>query len=89
MSVLPLIFTSGWAGGVNASPERVSNVLVSTAEGLGVAGIVAFALFRPVAASVIAGPLLVAGVATVLFLATRIRGSPRRRARNRAVGGTG
>ncbi|MFC9426066.1 DUF4126 domain-containing protein [Streptomyces sp. NPDC056987] len=70
---------------INTSPEPVSNVLMSTAEDLGVAGIVVFALFHPVAAAVIAGMLLVAGVATVFFLATRIRRFLRRRTRRRAV----
>ncbi|MFE4062278.1 DUF4126 domain-containing protein [Streptomyces sp. NPDC059096] len=74
---------------INTSPEPVSNVLVSTAEDLGVAGIVVFALFHPVAAAVVAGVLLVAGVATVFFLATRIRRFLRRRARRRVVGDAG
>ncbi|MFE3603305.1 DUF4126 domain-containing protein [Streptomyces sp. NPDC059142] len=74
---------------INTSPEPVSNVLVSTAEDLGVAGIVVFALFHPVAAAVVAGILLVAGVATVFFLATRIRRFLRRRARRRVVGDAG
>ncbi|MFE2942377.1 DUF4126 domain-containing protein [Streptomyces sp. NPDC059255] len=70
---------------INTSPEPVSNVLMSTAEDLGVAGIVVLALFHPVAAAVIAGILLVAGVATVFFLATRIRRFLRRRTRRRVV----
>ncbi|MEE1801562.1 DUF4126 domain-containing protein [Streptomyces sp. JV176] len=74
---------------INTSPEPLSNVLVSTAEDLGVAAIVIFALFHPVAAAVIAGTLLVAGVATVFFLATRIRRFLRRRARRRTVSSTG
>ncbi|MEV7864840.1 DUF4126 domain-containing protein [Streptomyces sp. NPDC088124] len=74
---------------INTSPEPVSNVLMSTAEDLGVAGIVVFALFHPVAAAVIAGILLAAGIATVFFLATRIRRFLRRRTRRRAVGDGG
>lgn len=57
---------------------------MSTAEDLGVAGIIAFAVFHPVAAAVIAGTLLLLGVVTVAFLASRIRGFLRRRARRRA-----
>ncbi|MFJ8001685.1 DUF4126 domain-containing protein [Streptomyces sp. NPDC096310] len=74
---------------INTSPEPLSNILVSTAEDLGVAGIVVFALFHPVAAALVAATLLVAGVATVLFLAARIRRFLRRRARRRAVSGAG
>ncbi|MFJ2114201.1 MULTISPECIES: DUF4126 domain-containing protein [unclassified Streptomyces] len=69
---------------VNTSPEPFSNVLMSTAEDLGVAGVVVLAIFHPVAAAVIAGVLLVAGVVTVVFLASRIRRFLRRRAQRRA-----
>ncbi|MER8070775.1 DUF4126 domain-containing protein [Streptomyces sp. NPDC094034] len=69
---------------INTSPEPFSNVLVSTAEDLGVAGIIVFAVFHPVAAAVIAGALLVAGLVTVAFLASRIRRFLRGRARRRA-----
>ncbi|WP_326612556.1 DUF4126 domain-containing protein [Streptomyces scopuliridis] len=69
---------------INTSPEPFSNIFVSTAEDLGVAGIIAFAVFHPVAAAVIAGTLLLLGVVTVAFLASRIRGFLRRRARRRA-----
>ncbi|MFD7285595.1 DUF4126 domain-containing protein [Streptomyces sp. NPDC059863] len=69
---------------INTSPEPFSNVFVSTAEDLGVAGIIVFAVFHPVAAAVIAGTLLVAGIVTVAFLASRIRRFLRGRARRRA-----
>ncbi|WP_432124635.1 DUF4126 domain-containing protein [Streptomyces sp. C10-9-1] len=68
---------------VNTSPEPFSNILVSIAEDLGVAGIVTFALFHPVAAASVAAALLLAGIATTLFLASRIRRFLRRRARRR------
>ncbi|MFJ3929755.1 DUF4126 domain-containing protein [Streptomyces sp. NPDC090029] len=68
---------------VNTSPEPFSNILVSIAEDLGVAGIVTFALFHPVAAASVAAALLLAGIATTLFLASRIRRFLRRRARSR------
>ncbi|WP_335931669.1 DUF4126 domain-containing protein [Streptomyces sp. PTD5-9] len=68
---------------VNSSPEPFSNFVVSTAEDLGVAGIVVFAMFHPVAAAVIAGALLLLGLVTVAFLASRIRRYLRRRARRR------
>ncbi|MFE9889496.1 DUF4126 domain-containing protein [Streptomyces scopuliridis] len=69
---------------INTSPEPFSNIFVSTAEDLGVAGIIAFAVFHPVAAAVIAGTLLVLGIVTVAFLASRIRRFLRRRAQRRA-----
>ncbi|MFJ9027203.1 DUF4126 domain-containing protein [Streptomyces sp. NPDC102274] len=69
---------------INTSPEPFSNILVSTAEDLGVAGIIVFAVFHPVAAAAVAGTLLVLGIVTVAFLASRIRGFLRRRARRRA-----
>ncbi|MFE0677651.1 DUF4126 domain-containing protein [Streptomyces sp. NPDC058867] len=68
---------------VNTSPEPFSNVVVSLAEDLGVAGIVTFAMFNPEAAAVIAGVLLLAGLAILFFLASRIRRFLRRRAQRR------
>jgi uncharacterized protein DUF4126 len=65
--------------GVNASPEPVSNIVASLAEDLGVAGLVSFAVFHPVLAAVIAGALLVAGVALLALLTARIRRAPRNR----------
>lgn len=53
---------------------------MSIAEDLGVAGIVTFAIFHPVAAAVIAGTLLLLGIVIVAFLASRIRRFLRRRA---------
>ncbi|MFJ1811087.1 MULTISPECIES: DUF4126 domain-containing protein [unclassified Streptomyces] len=68
---------------VNTSPEPFSNVAVSLAEDLGVAGIVTFAIFHPVAASVIAAVLLLAGLLVLFFLVSRIRRFLRRRAQRR------
>lgn len=68
---------------VNTSPEPFSNIVVSIAEDLGVAAIITFAVFHPVAASVVAGGLLLAGMFLLLFLASRIRRFWRRRARRR------
>ncbi|MFJ9828459.1 DUF4126 domain-containing protein [Streptomyces sp. NPDC101160] len=69
---------------VNTSPEPFSNIVLSTAEDLGVAGLVALALFHPVAAASVAAALLVLGLATVGFLVHRIRRFRRRRAQRRA-----
>ncbi|MEU1486796.1 DUF4126 domain-containing protein [Streptomyces sp. NPDC005752] len=77
---------------VNTSPEPFSNVGVSVAEDLGVAGIITFAVFNPVAAAVVAGVLLLLGLVTLLFLASRIRRFLRRRAQRREerrLAGTG
>ncbi|MET9656970.1 DUF4126 domain-containing protein [Streptomyces sp. NPDC006510] len=77
---------------VNSSPEPFSNIAVSIAEDLGVAGIVTFAIFHPVVAAVIAGTLLLLGMVTVAFLASRIRRFLRRRAQRREekrLAGTG
>ncbi|MGX1974026.1 DUF4126 domain-containing protein [Streptomyces kronopolitis] len=68
---------------VNTSPEPASNIVLSLAEDLGVAGLVAFALFHPVAAAGIAGALLTAGIAVVVFLWSRIRRYLRRRRQRR------
>ncbi|MFF7975527.1 DUF4126 family protein [Streptomyces sp. NPDC007905] len=68
---------------VNASPEPFSNVVLSLAEDLGVAGVVSFAMFHPEAAAVVAGTLLVSGLVVLVFLVSRIRRFLRRRARRR------
>ncbi|MFJ9904845.1 DUF4126 domain-containing protein [Streptomyces sp. NPDC101152] len=69
---------------VNTSPEPFSNIVLSLAEDLGVAGIVSFAMFHPVAAAVIAGVLLLTGLVVLVFLVSRIRRFLRRRAERRA-----
>lgn len=71
---------------VNASPEPFSNIALSLAEDLGVAGIVSFAVFHPEAAAIIAGVLLVAGLVVLYFLISRIRRFRRRRAQRREEG---
>ncbi|MCX5587254.1 DUF4126 domain-containing protein [Streptomyces erythrochromogenes] len=68
---------------INTSPEPFSNVAMSIAEDLGVAGLVTFAIFYPVPAAIIAASLLVVGLAIVAFLWSRIRRFLRRRAQRR------
>ncbi|MGW3143121.1 MULTISPECIES: DUF4126 domain-containing protein [Streptomyces] len=68
---------------INTSPEPFSNVIMSLAEDLGVAGIVTFAMFHPGAAAVIAAVLLAAGLIALFFLVSRIRRFLRRRAQRR------
>lgn len=69
---------------VNTSPEPFSNIAVSVAEDLGVAGLITFAVFHPLPAAIIAGTLLALGVVTLVFLVSRIRRFLRRRAQRRA-----
>ncbi|MFD5816365.1 DUF4126 domain-containing protein [Streptomyces sp. NPDC127038] len=68
---------------VNTSPEPFSNFVVSTAEDLGVAGVVTLAIFHPWAAATVAGVLLCTGLAVLCFLVSRIRRFLRNRARRR------
>ncbi|GCD46467.1 membrane protein [Streptomyces paromomycinus] len=68
---------------VNTSPEPASNFVLSTLEDLGVAGIVVFAVFHPVAAAIVAGVLLVGGIVLVAFLWSRVRRFLRRRRQRR------
>ncbi len=68
---------------VNASPEPFSNIVLSVAEDLGAGGVLAFAVFHPVAAAVVAGVLLAGGLLALVFLFSRIRRFLRRRARRR------
>jgi hypothetical protein len=79
------LIKAGVRMGVNTSPEPFSNIVISLAEDLGVAGLVALALFHPVPAAIIAGCLLVGGVALVLFTLSRIRRFWQRRKERRAA----
>ncbi|MFI1208049.1 DUF4126 domain-containing protein [Streptomyces sp. NPDC020802] len=77
------VVKAGTRMAVNTSPEPFSNVVLSTAEDLGVAGIITFAMFHPEAAAIIAGVLLLSGLLVLFFLLSRIRRFLRRRARRR------
>ncbi len=68
---------------INTSPEPFSNVVMSTAEDLGVGGIISFAMFYPEAAAIIAAVLLLLGLFLLFFLISRIRRFLRRRAQRR------
>ncbi|MEU0527782.1 DUF4126 domain-containing protein [Streptomyces niveus] len=68
---------------VNTSPEPFSNIAVSTLEDLGVAGIITFAIFNPLAAAIVAGGLLLLGIVIIVFLAAKIRRFRQRRAQRR------
>jgi uncharacterized protein DUF4126 len=64
---------AGIRAAVNTSPEPASNIAVSAAEDVTVAGVVSLSVLHPVAAAVIAGVLLVAGATLVVLLLQRIR----------------
>ncbi|MET8859181.1 DUF4126 domain-containing protein [Streptomyces sp. NPDC004579] len=68
---------------VNTSPEPFSNIVVSIAEDLGVAGVITLAIFHPWAAATVAAVLLFTGLTVVAFLVSRIRRFLRRRAQRR------
>ncbi|MBF6165707.1 DUF4126 domain-containing protein [Streptomyces gardneri] len=70
---------------VNTSPEPASNIVVSTAEDVTVAGVITLAVFHPVAAAVVAAVLLVIGVTLVYFFASRIRRFRKQRRARRAA----
>jgi len=81
---------TGTRVGVNASPEPFSNITASLLEDLGVAALVSFAVFHPVAAAIAAAVVLAAGIALFALLASRIRRGWRRwrdARRRRSAGG--
>lgn len=71
--------------GVNASPEPFSNIVLSMAEDLAVAGVVSLAVLHPLPAALIAALLLAAGVTAVVLLVSRIRRFRRLRKERRAA----
>ncbi|AYG83433.1 hypothetical protein DWB77_05629 [Streptomyces hundungensis] len=82
-ALLSHLVKAGTRMAVNTSPEPFSNIALSTAEDLGVAGIISFAIFHPLAAAVIAGVLLLLGVVILVVLWRKIRRFRRRRAQRR------
>lgn len=64
---------AGLRAAVNTSPEPASNIAVSTAEDLTVAGVVSLSVLNPVAAAVTAAVLLLIGAVLVVLLLSRIR----------------
>jgi len=70
--------------GVNTSPEPASNIVVSTAEDVTVAGVVSLSLIAPWLAAAIAAVLLATGITVVALLVGRIRAYLRRRRERRA-----
>jgi hypothetical protein len=70
---------AGIRAGVNTSPEPASNIAVSTAEDVTVAGVISLAALFPWLAAGIAAFLLVTGGALVVFVFGRLRRSWHRR----------
>jgi hypothetical protein len=64
---------SGLRLAVNASPEPFSNFSLSLAEELSFAGLVYLVIEHPLAALVVSGVLLVAGIASMFWIARAIR----------------
>lgn len=64
---------------VNTSPEPVSNLLVSTAEDVATAGLLALAIANPLAAAVIAVLLLALSIALIVVVGRAVRRMLRRR----------
>lgn len=76
---------AGLRAAVNTSPEPASNVAVSVAEDVTVAGLLGLAIAAPWVAAAVAALLLVLGVVLVVFMASRIRRFRHRR-RERGAG---
>ncbi|MFD0274471.1 DUF4126 domain-containing protein [Kitasatospora sp. NPDC127111] len=74
---------------VNTSPEPASNIVVSLAEDLAVAGLVTLAIFHPWLAASVAAVLLVAGLLLVWFAINRIRRFRARRRERKAARAAG
>ncbi|MER5352967.1 DUF4126 domain-containing protein [Kitasatospora sp. NPDC002551] len=70
---------------VNTSPEPASNIAVSLAEDVSVAGLVTLAIFHPWLAASIATVLLLIGILLVWFAINRIRAFRARRRERRAA----
>jgi hypothetical protein len=76
---------AGLRATINTSPEPASNIAVSVAEDVTVAGLISLAVAAPWLAAGIAAALLLAGLAIVVAVASRIR---RYRERRRRRAGT-
>lgn len=77
-ALLSHLVKSGTRLGVNASPEPVSNVIVSLAEDVTVLGVMALAIQQPQVAAGIAGVLLLAGLVLLLVVGRWVRRGWRR-----------
>ena len=64
---------AGLRAAVNTSPEPASNIAVSTAEDLTVAGVISLSVIQPWIAAALAGCLLVIGLVLFFLALSRIR----------------
>jgi hypothetical protein len=78
---------AGLRAAVNTSPEPASNIVVSTAEDVAVAGVVSVSLLNPWLAAAVAALLLCVGGTVVVLLVGRIRRYRRARHERRGRGG--
>ena len=69
---------AGTRAAVNASPEPVSNVLVSTGEDITVAGVISLAFLNPWLAAAIAAVILIGGAFLVMFVFRKLKRLRRR-----------
>ena len=76
---------AGLRAAINTSPEPVSNIAVSVAEDVTVAGLISLAVAAPWVAAGIAATLLLAGVVVIVAVASRIRRFRERRRHRAAV----
>ncbi len=74
---------AGLRAAVNTSPEPASNLVLSSAEDLTVAGVVTLGVLHPWAAAAVAGTLLVIGLVLVILVIGRIRAFRARRRQRR------
>lgn len=72
---------AGLRAAINTSPEPASNIAVSVAEDVTVAGLISLAVAAPWVAAGIAATLLLAGLVIVVAVASRIRRYRERRRR--------
>jgi hypothetical protein len=79
---------AGLRAAINTSPEPASNIAVSVAEDVTVAGLISLAVVAPWLAAGIAATLLIAGVTIVVAVMSRIRRfRARRRQRSQVLTG--
>lgn len=76
---------AGLRAAINTSPEPASNIAVSVAEDVTVAGLISLAVAAPWVAAGIAATLLLAGVVVIVAIASRIRRFRERRRHSAAV----
>lgn len=76
---------AGMRAAINTSPEPASNIAVSVTEDVTVAALITLAVAAPWVAAGIAATLLLAGVAIVVAVASRIRRYRERRRRRAAA----